>query len=67
MPNSMRILRITAVREITGLSRSTLYYLVKKKQFPPPVKIAARASGWIEAEVLSYIDSRRTARDWSEV
>ena len=54
-----RILRLPQVTEVTQLSRSTLYALVKKGGFPPPVKLASRASGWIESDILDWIDSRR--------
>lgn len=41
-----RNLRIRAVLDRTGLSRSTLYSKVKKGSFPKQVQIATRCTGW---------------------
>lgn len=49
-----RILRIRAVLELTGLSRSTLYRKVQDGTFPRQIKISERCSGWRE----------RAVRDW---
>lgn len=54
------ILRLTQVKARTGLSRSTIYLKVSKKEFPAPVSLGARAVGWIEAEVEDWI-SRQVA------
>jgi predicted DNA-binding transcriptional regulator AlpA len=43
--NEARILRLTQVKERTGLSRSTLYTLIKEGKFAPPILIGARAVG----------------------
>lgn len=55
-----QILRLPQVLEITQLSRSTLYTLAKKGEFPRPLKLGARASGWIESDICAWIESRRT-------
>lgn len=57
------ILRLPGVKKKTGLSRSTIYDKVQKKQFPEPVKIGERAVGWIEAEVDGWVNDRIEARD----
>lgn len=53
-----RILRWPDVRQMVGLSRSQIYKLIQNEQFPEPVKLGARASGWIEAEVLVWVQER---------
>lgn len=57
------ILRLPGVVGRTGLSRSTIYDKVQKKQFPEPVKIGERAVGWVEAEVDAWVKGRISARD----
>ena len=45
------LLRLPAVLRLTGLGRSTLYRLISEGAFPPPVKLAKRASAWRQEEV----------------
>lgn len=50
-----RILRLNAVLDRTGLSRSTLYRKVEEGSFPAQVKIAKRCVGWRESEVVEWL------------
>ena len=50
-----RILRLPAVLDRTGLSRSTVYQRVAEGRFPKSVSLGARAVGWVEAEVDEWI------------
>ena len=54
-----QILRLPQVLETTRHSRSTIYALIQKGQFPRPVKLGERASGWLSADVCAWIESRR--------
>jgi prophage regulatory protein len=58
-----RLIRLREVMNITGLSRSYVYSLAQKGQFPKPVKLSERSVAWIEAEVLAWIDERIKQRD----
>jgi prophage regulatory protein len=51
-----RFLRLRTVLERTGLTRSTVYALIKASDFPSPVNIGPRAVGWVEDEVDDWID-----------
>ena len=53
-----RVLRLKAVKEATGLSRSPIYVLRKRGLFPASVRIGPKAVGWFEDEVLGYVKSR---------
>jgi len=53
MPN--RMLRLHAVKALTGLSRSTIYLRVAQGGFPRPVPLGGRAVGWVEAEVEEWL------------
>jgi len=50
-----QILRLPAVKVRTGLSRSTIYQRVAEGNFPPPINLGARAVGWLETEIISWI------------
>lgn len=50
-------LHIQKVIELTSLSKSTIYRLIKENQFPRPVKIAARRVGWRPADIDAFIAS----------
>jgi prophage regulatory protein len=50
-----RILRLRAVLERTGLSRSTLYRKIQEGTFPSQVRIAARCVGWRESAVTEWL------------
>ena len=59
------ILRLPAVKTRTGLSRSTIYLRVSEGRFPKPISLGARAVGWVDAEVETWLAgqielSRRT-------
>ena len=57
------ILRRPKVEKRTGLSRSTIYLLIKKGTFPKPVKLGERSVGWVEAEVDAWLEGRIQQRD----
>jgi prophage regulatory protein len=62
--SQQRVLRRPAVEHLTGLPRSSIYAEIKKGKFPQPVKLSARAVGWLSDEVEKWlqrqIDSRAT-------
>ena len=53
--------RRRAVEEITGLSRSTIYDLMSKGQFPRPVKLTAKAVAWPESAITEWLATRAAA------
>ncbi|MDR2709945.1 MAG: AlpA family transcriptional regulator, partial [Burkholderiales bacterium] len=55
---TLTILRRRQVEDRTGLARSTLYGVIKEGKFPPPVKLGARAVGWLEGDVNAWIAQR---------
>jgi prophage regulatory protein len=58
-----RLIRLREVMQKTGLSRSYVYDLSKKGQFPKPLKLTERSSAWIESEVQAWIDGRIKQRE----
>ena len=52
------ILRLPAVKNRTGLSRSSIYLRLSEGQFPKPISLGARAIGWIESDIEGWIKDR---------
>jgi prophage regulatory protein len=50
-----RILRLNAVLDRTGLSRSTLYRKMDSGTFPKSLKISTRCAGWRESAVNAWM------------
>lgn len=51
-------LRLPRVKTETGLSKSTIYQLIKDGLFPKPVKIGHRAVGWRESDIVNWQKTR---------
>ncbi|WP_366941773.1 AlpA family transcriptional regulator [Asticcacaulis sp.] len=60
-PRAMRIVRLPEVKTLTGLSRSTVYERIREGGFPKPVGLGGRNVGWVEREVIAWIEDRVAA------
>jgi prophage regulatory protein len=49
-----RILRLNAVLDLTGLSRSTLYRKVADGSFPQQVQLSTRCVGWRTSAIAEW-------------
>lgn len=58
IPGTCRLLRIREVLQLCGLSRATLYREIKLHSFPAPVKLSARSVGWLQDDVVQWLESR---------
>ena len=56
-------LRLGDVQRVTGLTRSTIYDMVSKGEFPKQVLLGARAVGWVENEVAEWQRKKVANRD----
>jgi len=54
----MKFYRVNDLVPLTGLSRSTIYRLVDKGDFPKPIKLSARIIGWEEEAVLRWKEDK---------
>jgi prophage regulatory protein len=61
-PTRPRILRRPEVEARTGLCRSAIYTAMGKGLFPRPVRIGAKAVGWHEIQVETWIESRAVSQ-----
>ena len=59
----LSILRRKQVEKRTGLSRSTIYLRIQEGTFPRPIKLGARAVGWLENEIEAWLAERMEIRD----
>jgi len=65
MSESIQLIRLTVVLEITGLSKTGLYEAIKERSFPQQVKINSRSSTWVRQEVEEWIKGKIEAREVS--
>ena len=57
-----KLLRRPEVEARTGLARSTIYDWMKRREFPPPVRLGARLVAWRESDLDAWLESRKTRR-----
>ncbi len=55
------ILRLPDVRKRVGLSKSQIYALIARGEFPKQLRLSARASGWHESAITAWVASRKVA------
>ena len=58
---SIRLLRRPEVEKLTGLSRSSIYALMDRGEFPRPRRIGQRAVAWDEATLERWLATREVA------
>lgn len=58
MLDQIRLLRLRDVRQLTGLSRSTIYRLQRAGTFPGCIKLSKQTTAWPAAEVAAVISAR---------
>lgn len=58
----MKILRLNDVKEITGLSRSSIYLMIKRNEFPQNIALNNyRAVGWLDKDIHNWIEKKVTS------
>ena len=57
---ALNILRRKQVEKRVGLSRSTIYAKIAAGEFPAPIALSTRAVGWLESDIIAWIESRIT-------
>ena len=61
----MRFLRPRDVLALIGVSRTTLWRMVRAGRFPAPVRITERSAGFLQETVESWMRSRVAGVAWS--
>lgn len=54
----LRVIRLKEVCRQTGLSRASIYRLIRAHDFPPSHPLTRGTVGWSEAEVQAWIAKR---------
>ncbi len=55
--------RRPAVEDLTGLSRSTIYNLMSKGEFPRPVRLTPRIVAWPESRISEWLAQRAASQN----
>ncbi len=58
-----RLLRRREVEEISGLSRASIYRLMRGGSFPLPVRVSAVAVRWKESDIRTWMRTRPLATE----
>jgi prophage regulatory protein len=63
-----RLLRLAAVEDVVGMKKTQIYDAIGRGVFPRPVPIleGGKAVGWVEDEIIDYIEARIALRDERE-
>lgn len=51
-------LRLPEVKAVTGLSKTSIYELIREKSFPAPVRLGPRAVAWVKSEIRQWAVER---------
>lgn len=52
--DDVSFLRLPEVKALTGLSKTSIYELIRGKSFPAPVRLGPRAVAWVRSEVRQW-------------
>jgi prophage regulatory protein len=56
--DDVTFIRLPEVKAVTGLSKTSLYALIKEKSFPAPVRLGPRAVAWVKSEIRQWAIER---------
>lgn len=54
----IRFIRMPEVKNLTGLSKETIYRMIRAGEFPKIYKIGKAASAWNSEEVYEWLQSK---------
>ncbi|MDG3087811.1 AlpA family transcriptional regulator [Vibrio hannami] len=63
--SNIKIIRLSTVKDMTGISKSSIYQRISEGQFPKPIKLGrgGGAVGWVEQEIIEWIEQKIKERD----
>lgn len=56
--DDMSFLRLAEVKAITGLSKSSIYALIRAHSFPAPIQLGPRTVAWVRSEIRDWATER---------
>jgi predicted DNA-binding transcriptional regulator AlpA len=57
----LSFLRLPEVKAITGLSKTSIYELIRSSAFPAPIRLGPRAVAWVRSEIRQWAVERVNA------
>jgi prophage regulatory protein len=57
-PDEVIFLRLPKVKAVTGLSKTSLYELIRANSFPAPIHLGTRTVAWVASEVNQWAAER---------
>jgi prophage regulatory protein len=51
-------MRLPEVKAVTGLSKTSIYELIRERSFPAPIRLGPRAVAWVKSEVRQWAVER---------
>ena len=61
------LIKLPVVKQLTTFSRSTIYRLMSKGEFPKQIKLSERSSVWSLEEIYNWIEEKKDARNGGHV
>ena len=58
-----KVLTLRELEDVVGLRKTAIYSAMKTNEFPRPIKLTTRKSGWLKSEVQEWLELRRELRD----
>lgn len=56
--DDVTFLRLPEVKAVTGLSKTSIYQLIRGKSFPAPVRLGPRTVAWVKSEIREWAIER---------
>jgi prophage regulatory protein len=56
--DDLSFLRLPEVKAVTGLSKTSIYQLIREKSFPAPIRLGPRAVAWVKSEIRQWAVQR---------
>jgi prophage regulatory protein len=63
----MNLITLLQVKNLTGLSKTSIYKLMKNGCFPLNIKVGRRSSRWVESEVIEWSRTERLLSNFPEI
>jgi prophage regulatory protein len=60
--SNTNIIRLPQAIKKTGLSRSTIYSLISRGEFPQKIQLSTRSIGFLESEINDWVTSKVSQR-----
>jgi prophage regulatory protein len=56
--DDVTFMRLPEVKAVTGLSKTSIYELIRTRSFPAPVRLGPRAVAWLKSEIRNWAVER---------